>query len=213
MMTKTAIIFFLTTAIREKPQNFIIKPLKFIKKALSLSLRASQWLLECFQNKLVIKEFFIDCTEKDMRRFVAGILKTALENVYHNVDKVKHAEEYTKLNEKQAPSSLVLNFIHLLINTLPETLIGNRDSCEFFMLFDILAGMGHEINIYMVKKMVIGRLLDIFYDKSSNLNKFFRNYDKVPCTEVAESGIGLPKHSKKNKLTDLEEQLQKRGSR
>jgi len=40
------------------------------------------WLLETFSNQDLIKEFLIDSPIPDMKRFVAGLLKTAMQTVY-----------------------------------------------------------------------------------------------------------------------------------
>ena len=45
------------------------------------------WLLETFSNQGIIKEFVIDCPIPDMKRFVAGLLKTAMRRVFKYEDK------------------------------------------------------------------------------------------------------------------------------
>jgi hypothetical protein len=47
----------------------------------------SIWLLESFSSQDLIKEFLIDSPVTDMKRFVAGLLKTAMQTVY------KHEEQ------------------------------------------------------------------------------------------------------------------------
>ena len=42
----------------------------------------SIWLLEIFSNQDLIKELLVDCPIPDMKRFVAGLLKTAMQTVY-----------------------------------------------------------------------------------------------------------------------------------
>ena len=49
-----------------------------LKKDVSLSI----WLLEAFSNQDLIKEFLIDCPIPDMKRFIAGLLKTAMNTIY-----------------------------------------------------------------------------------------------------------------------------------
>jgi hypothetical protein len=40
-------------------------------------------MVEIFSNQDFIREFFIDCPIGDMARFSAGLLKTAMKQVYH----------------------------------------------------------------------------------------------------------------------------------
>lgn len=53
-----------------------------IREALIKNVGLSVWLLESFSNQDLIKELLIDCPIPDMKRFVAGLLKTAMEAVY-----------------------------------------------------------------------------------------------------------------------------------
>ena len=48
------------------------------------NVRLSLWFCEIFSNQQIIKEFFVDCTIPDMARFTAGLLKTAMQNLYNH---------------------------------------------------------------------------------------------------------------------------------
>lgn len=56
--------------------------MELIRAALKKNVSLSIWLLEAFSNQDLIKEFLIDCPIPDMKRFIAGLLKTAMQNVY-----------------------------------------------------------------------------------------------------------------------------------
>lgn len=56
--------------------------MKVIREALLKNISLCLWLLETFTNQDLIKEFLIDCPVPDMKRFVAGLLKTAMIKVY-----------------------------------------------------------------------------------------------------------------------------------
>jgi hypothetical protein len=78
--------------------------MKLIRNALQKSVSLSVWLLETFSNQDLIKEFLIDCPIPDMKRFVAGLLKTAMHTVY------KH-EEIALLDYCQQMESGKFEFI------------------------------------------------------------------------------------------------------
>ena len=56
--------------------------MQIIREALNKNVSLSVWLLESFSNQDLIKEFLIDSPIPDMKRFVAGLLKTAMQKVY-----------------------------------------------------------------------------------------------------------------------------------
>lgn len=81
-MFKFFMTFFLTTAVRAKERKSIPHFMKIIREALNLNIRLCVWFLETFSSQDIIKEFLIDCPIPDMKRFVAGLIKTAMVNVY-----------------------------------------------------------------------------------------------------------------------------------
>jgi hypothetical protein len=56
--------------------------MKMIRSALKSSMSLSLWLLETFSNQDLLKEFLIDCPIPDMKRFVGGLLRTAMMTAY-----------------------------------------------------------------------------------------------------------------------------------
>lgn len=81
-MFKFLTTFFFTTVIRAKERKSIPALMAIIREALKKNVLLSVWLLESFVNQNLIKEFLIDCPIPDMKRFVAGLLKTAMQTVY-----------------------------------------------------------------------------------------------------------------------------------
>jgi hypothetical protein len=82
-MFKFLTTFFLTTVIRAKVRGSSVPFfIQIIKKALRKNVALSVWLLESFSIQDVIREFLIDSPFSDMKRFVAGLLKTAMQTVY-----------------------------------------------------------------------------------------------------------------------------------
>jgi len=77
-MFKFFTTFFLTTVIRAKERKTIPQFMKIVREALKKNISLCLWLLETFSHQDLIKEFLIDCPIIDMKRFVAGLINTAL---------------------------------------------------------------------------------------------------------------------------------------
>ena len=86
-MFKFLTTFFLTTVVRAKERKSIPHFMKIIREALEKNIQLCVWLLETFSNQDIIKELVIDSPIPDMKRFVAGLLKTALGKVYQYEEK------------------------------------------------------------------------------------------------------------------------------
>ena len=68
---------------REEQLNDSLRQMETeFREALKKNVSLSVWLLESFVNQNLIKEFLIVCPIPDMKRFVAGLLKTAMQTVY-----------------------------------------------------------------------------------------------------------------------------------
>jgi hypothetical protein len=82
-MFKFLTTFFLTTVVRAKDRGRTVPYfMQIIREALKRNVALSIWLLESFNNQDLIKEFLIDSPIPDMKRFVAGLIKTAMQTVY-----------------------------------------------------------------------------------------------------------------------------------
>ena len=79
---KYIVTFTLTVAFRASVRTQIPYLIRIIRKALVNNVRLSLWFCEIFSNQQIIKEFFVDCTIPDMARFTAGLLRTAMQNLY-----------------------------------------------------------------------------------------------------------------------------------
>jgi len=68
--------------IRARERKLVPQYIQIIREALIKNIPLSIWLIESFSNQDLIKEFLIDCPIPDMKRFVAGLLKTAMQAIY-----------------------------------------------------------------------------------------------------------------------------------
>ena len=81
---KYIVTFTLTVAFRASIRTQIPYLIRIIRKALINNIRLSIWFCEIFSNQQIIKEFFLDCTIPDMARFTAGLIKTAMQNIFQH---------------------------------------------------------------------------------------------------------------------------------
>jgi hypothetical protein len=87
--------------IRAKERKTVPSFMHIIRMSLEKNVALSVWLLESFANQELIKEFLIDCPIPDMKRFVSGLLQTAMQTVY------KHEEESIRQYCSQFESGIV----------------------------------------------------------------------------------------------------------
>jgi hypothetical protein len=94
--------FFLTTVIRAKERGRTVPFfMQIIKQALRSNVALSIWLLESFSVQGVIREFLIDSPITDMKRFVSGLLRAAMQTVY------KFEEESFKMYNTSLESGII----------------------------------------------------------------------------------------------------------
>ena len=101
-MLKYIVTFTLTVAFRASVRAQIPHFVRIIRRALKQNIKLCIWFCEIFSNQQIIKEFFMDCTIGDMSRFTAGLLKTAMQQIYqHEKDAI------TKYIEKMEQGKVV----------------------------------------------------------------------------------------------------------
>ena len=82
-ISKFVICFLLTVAFRAKSRTTILPDLLMkTKDLITNNIFVSYWLLETFSSMHMIEEFLLDCPVVDMRRFVVGLLRKALRELY-----------------------------------------------------------------------------------------------------------------------------------
>ena len=98
--------FFLTVALRSKERSVIPDYVALIRDALKRNIGLSLWFIETFSNQDFIKEFFIDCPIHDMARFIQGLLKTAMQQVYD-----REKDQIAEYNKLMATPDSVMEFV------------------------------------------------------------------------------------------------------
>ena len=108
------------------------------------------------------------------------------------------------------PTTILANFINAFINLILEARVMPKDCTEFFQIFYFFARMGPETAHYLIKKKVIGRLVDFFFTNVREFQDIFRKFNDVKFNEITPSFLGEPAESKKKVLTGFEEARQKK---
>lgn len=98
-MFKFLTTFFLTTVIRAKERKAVPHFMKIIREALKKNIQLSLWFVETFCSQDIIRELLIDCPIPDMKRFVAGLLGTAMKVIYPHESKA--ILEYAQMSEAE----------------------------------------------------------------------------------------------------------------
>lgn len=167
--------------------------MKWIIQTIKSNFLTALWTLKQFNNSQIVQEFFIDCTDIEIRLIIIEIVKESVIQVYNNIDSknMNKSQDYkAETPNTQPPKSLILNFFHILLQSFKFLYISTSSfyNCgEFFQLFYVLAKTSDKIAAYMIKKHVIGRFLDFIKsrktgqqrNKNSN-RKLLRSFIDVP---------------------------------
>lgn len=187
--------------------------LPFIKKEIQKSIPAARWLVTVFSDPKIVIEFFFDCCNNDMRRFIVGILVQAFQVLYQ-IEGQGANNRLLEENSDGYPTTILANCINCFINCIKEARGGsNRDYTEFFSVFYKIAKLGEETLYYLLHKKLIGRLLDFFYDTNSvsiEIRKFMKDLSDVNFGCPEKGLMGDPSQEKKKKNSAYEEILSKK---
>ncbi len=181
-VAKFCTLFFMTVVLRGCERIKIPPFLKLLKGVFRVSTQLCEWFLEGFVHKNIIREFLVNCPIKDMKYFVFGLIKIALNNCF---------AQFTEENEAEFNESTMCQFINSVIYVIHE------DSSQVKLLdklFDILAifsGLGLLSKNYLNKKSVLGRLIYYMVPEkpaAELYTDYTEEFAVKPRSEVSELG-------------------------
>jgi len=113
--------YYITILQRASDKHFLPKAIEYMKSYLNHDVDCARWLISEYNNVEVLKEQFLECQAKQMRKFMAGILYCAMIKLYsfekHGLnfywDDVK-----SKQNIESPRRTVLGNFILLLIKNM-----------------------------------------------------------------------------------------------
>ena len=143
-----------------------------------------------------------------MRDFTCGILRLCMRRVYSE-EAESSRNHLNVLDVRECPTTILANFINIFINLIFECRSTTRDYTEFFQIFYYFAKLGPECAQYLIKKKLIGRLLDFFFNVRE-YQEVFRKFTDVKFKETEPSLLGQPAEVKKKILSTFEELRQKK---
>ena len=162
---KYCIVFFMTVILRAHDRSRLPPFLKEVKSVLKKSTELSQWLLQSFISPPIIKEFLVECTVKDMKYFVNGLLKIAMKNVYN----LYQNESFEKFAQSVLPK-----FIDSTIFVMYEEKDQIKSLDKLFEILAIFANLGDHAKVYLINKKMIGRI--IYYIFNENIPNTYKDY-------------------------------------
>lgn len=145
-----------------------------------------------------------------MQRFAIGLISIAYKAIFEYEGSGANNRLFETDSTTKLPSTILANFTNCCISLIFEAKETNRDYTEFFRIFCEMASCGQEVAEYLIRKKVIGRLMDFFYEQTSPLNKFFRDMSDVEFKEPANLELGQPQEEKKKIRSAWEEFMLKR---
>lgn len=92
----------------------------------------------------------------------------------------KNQQFYKMKSDHQVPYLIV--FINSFINELLNPQIGKVYFMlsQFYQVFSYFAELGPTARHYLLKLKMVGRLMDMFFDKQSKFNEVFRDNSDIP---------------------------------
>jgi hypothetical protein len=114
---KFAAQFYLTILGRSQNKGHVPAFLNLLKSYLNKSEACARWLITEFSNRQVIEEFFLQCSNKELRKLNVGLLYCAMLKAYQG-EKI-HLLTYwddpaNPANNKTVTGNLVLLLLHEL---------------------------------------------------------------------------------------------------
>jgi len=175
---KYCITYFLTVTIRALDRARIPLILKDIKSLLSKSYDVSLWLIRAFSNYWALKEFLVTCAIKDMKYFVFGLLKIALNTVY-----TFHKDEACEALDSNALGRFVQSVFYFIYAEKDHA----RSLENIYKLLAVFSNLGESAQLYLIRKRIITRIY--YYLKGEELPESFRSYkEEFYFDELMEKG-------------------------
>ena len=191
---KFGILFLLTVPLRAKEREKLPIFLKEIKILLIKSYELSQWLVKSFRDIKIIKEYLITCQVKDMKYFVVGLLKIALEVISAKESKL----EYSVFLKE----SKLIKFIDSLIFTIYELKEAQLKTIDkIFDIFMILSSLNNHIKLYLLQNKMIGRIICYINNiKPPMTYKHYKEYNDPSIHQSKDLGEPTEFSNRKNEL-------------
>ncbi len=200
--------FYLTILQRSNNKHLIPQMLDILKSYLNANVQCCFWLLHEFCNFELLKENLLESSQKEMRKFVVGLLYCSMLKVYE-MEKANLNSVW--LNKGQEYRKTVLgNFIMLLLNHLMDVRAYAKHHAQYFQLFARFSSLGPEAREFLNRARIVGRFMDFFFDEASPHQQTFRDMSDLDFQPNKQPDLGLPTVMDKKQMNYYSELWQKK---
>ncbi len=193
-----AATFFLTTALRADSKDAVPPILQYLKEACARNIRLCMWITRLFCHPEIIQEFLADCPMDNVRRWVAGLLFSAMRELYpieksaiHKIVlKPENATSAASLAKEVGLPETVgsvlqvrgekhrIPYVPMMINSLLQQ-ISNTSEHSFGQFFQVLcyfARLGPEARKYLNSCQVLGVACELLFAGKSKCVSFVERH-------------------------------------
>jgi len=209
---KHAMTYYLTVKQRfAQKEEGIPEMLDLLKAHLNKSIRACKWLISQFSNTEVLFENIVQCPISDMRRLSCGLIYCAMINLYNEEkDTLNDYWKYKEGLKDSLESSLLRNFINILLCSMEETRNFTEYNTQYFQLIARFAGLGQEARLYLLKANILTRFHIFSSADNEGIDKTLLETLDLTFEQNENVEIGLPTNIDKVHISFWEEMIMKK---
>ncbi len=203
-VSQFAATFFLTTALRAENKELVPVLLRYLKDACAKNVRLCMWICRLFCHPEIVQEFLTDCPMDNVRRWVAGLLYSAMKPLYqlekaaiHKITlmpmnmlspdffarEVGLSEKLGKIpvgkpievRDEEHKIPYTLFMMNTFIKQISST--SEHSFGQFFQVFCYFARLGPEARRFLNVCMTMGVALELLFEEKSK------------CVNIAENHI------------------------
>ena len=195
----------------QRAQNKLPIPnmLNLLKAYINKNEECAKWLIHEFCNLQIIEEMLLQCNQKEMRRFVVGLLYCAMLKVYP-VEKDIINLYWVNPEDPNNNQSVLGNFALVLISNLFYAKKFSANCSQYLQLFARMASLGKEMREFFLKSRLIGLLQQFIFDDISPHSAFFKDFSMFKPLYKELPDMGLPTVIDKKQMNQFQEMLEKK---
>ncbi|CDW78729.1 UNKNOWN [Stylonychia lemnae] len=204
--------FYITILQRAQNKLYIPQMVNLLKSYINKNSNCARWLISQFCNHKIIEETLLQCGQKEMRKFIIGLLYCAMLKVYPE-DKDLILQYWTNPLDPANNRSVLVNLSLVLIQNIFNVKRFVANSPQFFQLIARLTSLGTQMREFFLKAKLIGRLMEFLYDDVSPHKELFRDISDINPLILEKPDIGLPTEIDRKQLSQFQEMLENKRMR
>lgn len=173
---KLTVGFYIGILQRSHNKGYLPSTLNLIKGYINKNLQCANWIIEEFCNESLIEENLLQNPQKEMRKFITGILYCAMLKIYP-VEKDR-LNLYWKQPSQQS-FTILGNMILIFLKNMYDLKRFVSHNPQYFQVLARFSSLGPEAREFLFRARIIGRLMDYFFDDVSPYKEEFRNMSDI----------------------------------